>query len=238
MFLNSRKKLGIFFVGGFSLLAGLILIVTATVGGAPARAGDLPSEPSPIYAELIYSFNSYNNSYTVTGVNNRSEATHIIVPTHYNNGINGSFPVTVLQSQNRDTSGAFQNCINLQSVVFQQPSNITTFGGSLFRDCPKLTSIDIPESVTYISGAGAFWAGAFSGCTSLEEIILNRPAGSGMITLDNIGAFEKTNLKIIHVPSQEYKTATNWSQYAHLMQVKSHTIALPPQSGTGWVLVS
>ena len=47
MFLNSRKKLGIFFVGGFSLLAGLVLIVTATIGAKPARAGDLPSsEPN------------------------------------------------------------------------------------------------------------------------------------------------------------------------------------------------
>jgi len=47
LFLNSRKKLGIFFVGGFSLLAGLILIVTATIGAKPARANDIPTPAQP-----------------------------------------------------------------------------------------------------------------------------------------------------------------------------------------------
>jgi len=47
---KQQKKLTLFLLGGFSLLAGLILIVTATVGGAPARAGDIPTpaEPSPM----------------------------------------------------------------------------------------------------------------------------------------------------------------------------------------------
>ena len=47
MFLNSRKKLSLFLLGGFSLLAGLILIVTATIGAQPTRAGDLPSPAQP-----------------------------------------------------------------------------------------------------------------------------------------------------------------------------------------------
>jgi len=52
LFLNSRKKLGIFFVGGFSLLAGLILIVTATVGAKPARAQSSPAEPSTPMSQI------------------------------------------------------------------------------------------------------------------------------------------------------------------------------------------
>ena len=54
MFLNSRKKLGIFIVGGFSLLAGLVLVLTAVVGKNDLRAGDLPvlSMDEPTIAPL------------------------------------------------------------------------------------------------------------------------------------------------------------------------------------------
>jgi len=43
LFLNSRKKLGIFIVGGFSLLAGLVLVLTAVVGKNDLRAAGEPS---------------------------------------------------------------------------------------------------------------------------------------------------------------------------------------------------
>jgi len=43
--LKQRKRLGLYLVSGFALLAGLILILTATMGATPTRAAEAPSTP-------------------------------------------------------------------------------------------------------------------------------------------------------------------------------------------------
>jgi hypothetical protein len=50
---------------------------------------------------------------------------------------------------------AFNNCFNLASVTFASISTLTSIGGNAFSDCPLLTSIAIPTSVTSI-GVNAF----------------------------------------------------------------------------------
>lgn len=52
----------------------------------------------------------------------------------------------------------------LQSVTFEQPSNITTIGSYAFNSCTKLESIVIPNSVTSMGTA------AFKGCISLTDV--------------------------------------------------------------------
>jgi uncharacterized repeat protein (TIGR02543 family) len=64
---------------------------------------------------------------------------------------------------------AFKNCVNLESVVFEENSGLESLGKYAFADCTSLTSINLPASLTTIATY------AFSGCTALTEISI--PAG-------------------------------------------------------------
>lgn len=71
---------------------------------------------------------------------------------------------------------AFANCKNLTSVVI--PDNITFIGLQAFYGCNNLTSVTISDSVTNIKDS------AFSGCSKLNNIII----GSGVTNI-GIDAF-------------------------------------------------
>lgn len=60
--------------------------------------------------------------------------------------------------------GSNYNNTVLQSVTFDQHSNITTIGSYAFNSCTKLESIVIPNSVTSMGEA------AFKGCISLTDV--------------------------------------------------------------------
>ncbi len=65
-----------------------------------------------------------------------------------------------------DISDAFSGCSALEEVKFAENSVIETIGESPFYMCRSLTSINIPNSVTYIGGY------AFASCRGLPEITL------------------------------------------------------------------
>ena len=60
---------------------------------------------------------------------------------------------------------AFFGCSNLESVIFEEPSQVTTLEYFCFKDCVKLTTIDLPSSIQEIDHL------AFGECP-LETIIL------------------------------------------------------------------
>ena len=60
--------------------------------------------------------------------------------------------------------GAFQHCSSLTSVTI--PNSVTYTGESIFYNCSSLTSVTIPNSVTSIKRA------AFDGCSSLTSITI------------------------------------------------------------------
>ncbi|MCM1260843.1 MAG: leucine-rich repeat domain-containing protein, partial [Prevotella sp.] len=62
-------------------------------------------------------------------------------------------------------SGAFENCIYLQSVTLS--SNINSIGNAVFKGCASLVNITIPNTVTNID------SNAFENCTSLSNITLS-----------------------------------------------------------------
>ena len=113
---------------------------------------------------------------------------------------------------------AFEGCVSLNSIMI--PNSVTTIGSRAFAGCRSLTSIEIPNSVTTIgydafgfasSYAGFFEVGcyqlssivipssvtsiserAFSGCSGLEQIIVD--SGNTVYdSRDNCNAIIKTN---------------------------------------------
>ena len=56
----------------------------------------------------------------------------------------------------------FEGCSGLSSIII--PNSVTYIGNSAFRSCSSLTSVNIPSSVTSIGGS------AFSSCSSLYSI--------------------------------------------------------------------
>lgn len=80
-----------------------------------------------------------------------------------------------------------------------------------FEYCDGLFSIELPETVTFISFM------AFYGCTNLTHITLHSITPP---ILGN-GVFDDTNNCPIYVPAESvdaYKSAYNWSQYADRIQ--------------------
>ena len=61
-------------------------------------------------------------------------------------------------------NGAFGECPNITSVSI--PDSVTEIGGSAFSDCTSLTDITIPNIVTSIG------ISAFAGCTGLTSVVI------------------------------------------------------------------
>lgn len=74
------------------------------------------------------------------------------------------------------SAGAFENCINLDSVVIQ--STTTEIPKNTFSGCCKIESLEIPNTVTQIGN------NAFLGCAGLKKISL----GSNLVSI-GINAF-------------------------------------------------
>ena len=104
---------------------------------------------------------------------------------------------------------AFSNCTSLISINLSSCTNVN----NPFESCINLTTINLPEC-TNINGAYGFIR-----CTSLTTIILSN---NQVVTLGNINAFNNSAISngsgYIYVPDNlvdSYKTATNWSGWAH-----------------------
>ena len=85
---------------------------------------------------------------------------------------------------------AFRGCTSLTSIDI--PNSVTSFGVFAFEDCTSLASIEIPNSVTDLSITHTF-----CGCSSLTSITI--PNGVGYI---GIGTFNScTGLTSIEIPN-------------------------------------
>jgi len=73
---------------------------------------------------------------------------------------------------------AFNECRSLYAIKLG--SGVKTIGYRAFKDCDSLLSIEIPDSVETIEGAGSYEVtGAFSYCENLQEVII----GNGLKTI-------------------------------------------------------
>ena len=88
----------------------------------------------------------------------------------------------------------FQECSNLENVLFQNPSNLKTIGIYAFYICKLLKSISIPSSVKYINDY------CFYNCSNLENIIFEEESNLIRIGI-NIFSY-CINLRTIKLPSK------------------------------------
>ncbi len=72
--------------------------------------------------------------------------------------------VTIPASVTHINAYAFRNCINLETVTFEEGSQLVKIGSFAFENCKKLKTIEIPEGCTEIA------ASAFVGCDALETV--------------------------------------------------------------------
>lgn len=86
-------------------------------------------------------------------------------------------------------AGAFYNCVNLESVVFEAGSALKQIGNYTFQNCENLKQIKLPEGVIRI-GAHAFWH-----CTKLPSTF-DLPDS---VKLIEATAFYNTNIRTVNI---------------------------------------
>ena len=119
--------------------------------------------------------------------------------------------ITVPEKTTIIEGSAFYNCYGLTSISL--PSSLTFIGGRAFGNCRGLTEITIPVNVTEIGD------GAFQLDSAQNNVVYHvkpiQPPTVGVEVFRN----DLADIKI-YVPKgslQEYKTATNWAEYAPMI---------------------
>ena len=143
----------------------------------------------------------------------------------YNSDYYGEKPsviskIILPKSTLRIDKGAFRECKKLESIDIS--NSVTSIGDLVFCGCTRLTNIDIPNSVTSIG------ENTFSECTSLKSINISN-------SLTSIGSqtfYECDNLKSIYLNSSNPPTINKTT----LPQNEDLTIYIPRGSYTAYWL--
>ncbi len=104
--------------------------------------------------------------------------------------------ITIPSSVTTIHNAAFKDLTTLKTVTFAGNSNLTTLGGyyssdGVFRGCTNLTSIVLPNKLTYVQGY------AFAGCSKLTSVTI----GSGVKSIRNYAFSNCVNLTQIRIPA-------------------------------------
>ena len=83
---------------------------------------------------------------------------------------------------------AFGNCVKLQNISFAVGSKLEKISYSAFRNCVKLISVEIPDSVTVIEDS------AFYECKGLENVII----GNGVKVIEDYAFISCESLKSVN----------------------------------------
>lgn len=143
----------------------------------------------------------------------------------YNSDYYGEKPsviskIILPKSTLRIDKGAFRECKKLESIDIS--NSVTSIGDLVFCGCTRLTNIDIPNSVTSIG------ENTFAHCTSLTDI--NIP--NSVTSIENQAFYECDNLKSIYLNSSNPPTINKTT----LPQNEDLTIYIPRGSYTAYWL--
>lgn len=105
---------------------------------------------------LEYTYWPTYDTYYITGSGTAVNESKLIIPSKYM----GKTVVYVYKN-------SLTNMPNLETVEFSQDSKITAIYENAFANCPKLKTVNIPASVTNLSGSFA------PNCPSLESVVVN-----------------------------------------------------------------
>ena len=141
-----------------------------------------------------YTFTSASAFDTATG-SNMAQSAHIVIPETFQHSNGTWYKVTAISNSYTSAFAgntqlvsivipksvvtidkqSFDGCSNLETVVIEEGSQLTTIGNYAFRNCKKLKGINLPSTVTTM-GSYAFYS-----CSALESI--NIPASLNTIDI-------------------------------------------------------
>jgi len=108
------------------------------------------------------------------------------------------------------SGSTFSNCPDLTSVTI--PNSVTTIGEWAFCNCSGLTSVLLPSSITKIYNY------TFSGCSALSEITI-----PNMVTSIGDNAFSDSGLISINIPNSV--TTIGWDVFYKCLNLKTVNIS-------------
>jgi len=119
------------------------------------------------------------------------------------------------------TYGAFQGCSSLQTVTFEQPSQLKIIKTNVFQGCVQLRSIAIPAGVTLIG------SNAFNGDVSLNSLTFD--PSSQLSTINN-NAFGGCGLTTVTIPAAV--TYIGGNAFSSMTKLSTVTFSSPSQIQT------
>lgn len=117
--------------------------------------------------------------------------------------------ITLLEGVTSIGNNCFNGCTSLTSINI--PESVTSLGYACFYNCTSLTSITFPESVTSIGSNCFRYCSSLALATVLPAI---PPTLGGTAFNDTHSSF---NIKVRSPYVDDYKAATNWYYYAHII---------------------
>lgn len=158
-----------------------------------------------VHDGVVYSIDEYNRLY-LTGYISNELPEHLVIPKEVN-----GYPVDrmwhsafsyckklksvfIPNTITRDIDDyVFQDCVNLESVVFEEGTKIKYLGEWTFAGCKNLKSIQIPASVERVVHY------TFEDCVSLETVTFEKGSKLELIGMNSFAGCE--SLKSIDIPS-------------------------------------
>lgn len=171
--------------------------------------------------DLKFTFNSDDNTYSVSGLNN-SDIKEVIIPSVHNQRPVKRIAVGAFSANNHITSisipdsitnigdRAFENCRYLTSIII--PDSVTEIGNYAFSNS-YITDITLPKNIKRISN------GTFSGCIKLTKIIIP----DGVTEIKDYAFNSCTALKEISIPDSVTEIGSSAFQLCEALQ----SITLP-----------
>ncbi|MDO4801762.1 MAG: leucine-rich repeat domain-containing protein, partial [Prevotellaceae bacterium] len=118
------------------------------------------------------------------------------------------------------SGGTCVNCDKLEKVTFAEGSVLESIGSGAFSNCPNITTIDIPASVTTINYY------AFSkNCPNLADVTVHWTDAASVVNPDI--AFASAQGAVLHVPAGTnslYRHAEGWSNFVIPFNIKASDI--------------